>query len=201
MIRRLVLGVLGLGALAIACNSTPDIPNDLRANDGTYPGRGAAKKGPAPDDSEANNEGEQVLTGGRVPTPPSNGDSGTTPPPDPGTDAGTTPTPTPTPTGACAGTATQGACFQCCEQQNPGTGQKWNQFWDDCACAANRCGAACSQSWCAGFLPNQGDACDTCLNNVSAACSNQADAVCKQDATCAPLVMCDDASGCLTKPQ
>ena len=28
----------------------------------------------------------------------------------------------------------------------------------------------------------------------------QADAVCKQDATCAPLVQCDEASSCLAKP-
>lgn len=196
----------GLGIFVIACNGAPDIPNDLRSNSGTYPGRSANDT--QGDDSEANNEGEeQVLTGGRGPSqnpnPPDDG-TGTAPepdaaaPPPPAPDAGAPPPPAPT--SQCGGTATQSACFQCCEQKNPGTGAKWNQFWDDCACAANRCGAQCGQSWCAGFQPNPGDACDTCLANVTNACSTQADAVCKQDATCAPLVLCDEASGCLAKP-
>lgn len=198
------MAAAGLGVFVIACNSTPDIPNDLRSGSGTYPGRGSRDTN---DESRANAEGEgsgegeeQVLTGGRGPSqnPNPTNDAGTTPDPTPTPDAGTTPTPV---NDQCAGTANQGACFQCCEQKNPGTGAKWNQFWDDCACAANRCGAQCAQTWCAGFQPNLGDACDTCLNNVSNACSTQADAVCKQDATCAPLVACDEGSGCSTKPQ
>lgn len=197
------MAAAGLGIFVIACNSTPDIPNDLRSNSGTYPGRGSRTTDDA--ENEAAPEGEeQVLTGGRGPSedppPPANTtpepDAGTTPTPPP--DAGTTMPPPAN--NQCAGTASEAACFQCCEQKNPGTGTKWNQFWDDCACAANRCGAQCAQTWCAGFQPNQGDACDTCLNNVSNACSTQADAVCKQDATCAPLVLCDEGSGCLAKP-
>lgn len=197
------MAAAALGVLVIACNATPDIPNDLRPSSGTYPGRGTRS---ADDEAAPEGEGEeQVLTGGRGPSqnPSPTNDAGATPEPDAGAtptpDAGTTPAPTPI-DNQCAGTATQAACFQCCEQKNPGTAQKWNQFWDDCACAANRCGAQCAQTWCAGFLPNQGDACDTCLGNVSNACSTQADAVCKQDATCAPLVACDEGSGCLTKP-
>ena len=198
------MAAAGFGILVIACNSTPDIPNDLRSNSGTYPGRNAKN---AADEEEAapEGDGEQVLTGGRGPSQPPapSPDAGGTPPdptptPTPTPDAGTTPTPTPT--NQCASSTSQSACFNCCETQNPGTVAKWNQFWDDCACAANRCGSQCAQTWCAGFLPNQGDACDTCLNNVTNACSTQADAVCKQDATCAPLVQCDEASGCLAKP-
>jgi hypothetical protein len=197
------MAAAGLGVLLIACNSTPEIPNDLRSNSGTYPGRGSRA---TDDEGTAAPEGEgeeQVLTGGRGPSqnPQPADEAGTTPAPD----AGTTPTPTPdagtTPTpNACASSATESACFSCCEKQNPGTATKWNQFFDDCICAANRCGAQCAQSWCAGFLPNAGDACDVCMNNVGGACSTQADAVCKQDATCAPLVLCDEASGCLAKP-
>jgi hypothetical protein len=204
VIRRLALAALGLGILAFACNSTPDIPNDLDSKSGTYPGRNGAKKADNPDDSEASNEGEKVLTGGRAPSQPNSQptstDAGGATDPPPATDAGTTTTTPPPTTGACSGSANQSACFACCEQKAPGTLDKWNQFWDDCACAANRCGNACAQSWCAGFLPNQGDACDTCLNNVTAACSNQAEAVCKMDATCAPLAVCDEQSGCATKP-
>jgi hypothetical protein len=196
------MAAAGFGVLVVACNATPDIPNDLRSNAGTYPSRNARN---GDDADEAAPEGEQELTGGRGPgsSPPATPDGGaSTPEPDAGTtptpDAGTTPPPT---NNQCANTATQGACFQCCEQQNPGTSTKWNQYWDDCACAANRCGAQCAQTWCAGFLPNQGDACDACLDNASNACSTQADAVCKQDATCAQLVLCDEGSGCLAKPQ
>ena len=197
------MAAAGFGVLVIACNAAPDIPNDLKSNSGTYPGRARNA-----DNEEAAPEGdseEQVLTGGRGPSQPAPAtDDASTPEPD----AGSTPTPTPTPDASpppnpnaqCAGTTTEAACFQCCEQKNPGTVTKWSQFWDDCACAANRCGAQCAQTWCAGFQPNAGDACDTCLNNVSNACSTQADAVCKQDATCAPLVLCDEASGCLAKP-
>jgi hypothetical protein len=196
------MAAAGLGIFVIACNSTPDIPNDLRSNSGTYPGRNA--KNAADDENEAapEGDGEQVLTGGRGPSqPPAQTPDASTPPPDPTPtpDAGTTPPPPP-PTNQCASSASQSACFKCCETQNPGTVTKWNQFWDDCACAANRCGSQCAQTWCAGFLPNQGDACDACLNNVSNACSTQADAVCKQDAACAPLVQCDESAGCLAKP-
>lgn len=195
------MAAAGLGIFVIACNSTPDIPNDLRANSGTYPGRNANDTQGDDSEAEANNGGEQVLTGGRGPNqnPAPNDDAGTTEP-----DADTLPVPdagtSPPANNQCGGTATQSACFQCCEQKNPGTSAKWNQFWDDCACAANRCATQCAQTWCAGFQPNPGDACDACLNNVTNACSTQADAVCKQDATCAPLVLCDEGSGCLAKP-
>jgi hypothetical protein len=197
------MAAAGFGILVIACNATPDIPNDLRSNAGTYPARGSKDTQGNDSEGQSDGDGEQVLTGGRAPSqdPPPATDAAPPPEPDPtelGTpDAGTPPPPA---TNQCAGTTTRSACFRCCEQKNPGTVTKWDQFWDDCACAANRCGPECAQSWCAGFQPFQGDACDTCLDSVTSACSTQADAVCKQDASCAPLVLCDEGSGCLAKP-
>src|SRR5687768_6739708 len=143
------MAAAGLGVLVIACNATPEIPNDLKSNSGTYPGR--SRNGDS--ETEAAPEGdsqEQELKGGRGPSQPqSDDDAGPAATPDAGTpepvDAGTTPSPA---AGPCAGEATKNACFSCCETKNPGLGAKWGQYWDDCACAANRCGNQCAQSWC-----------------------------------------------------
>src|SRR5688572_33076704 len=131
------MAAAGLGVLVIACNATPEIPNDLKSNSGTYPGRARN----ADSETEAAPEGdsqEQVLTGGRGPSQPQTADdAGPAPTADAGTpppvDAGTTPAPA---AGPCAGEATESACFKCCETKNPGTVTKWSQYWDDCACAS-----------------------------------------------------------------
>lgn len=208
MIRRFLFATAGLAVLMLACNASPEIPNDLPSSRTTAPQRGARGGG---GEGQSDSEGEQVLTGGRAPSPSNNGnptsaDGGAGGGSTGTTDAGTTPvdsgpvSTTPPPNTACAGASTANACFQCCEQQAPGGVQKLNMFWDDCACAPTRCGAACAQSWCAGFFPNQGDACDDCLNQVAPTCDAQADAACNADATCAMLLACDQGSACASKP-
>ena len=198
VMRRSVLAFASIAAALIACTAAPEIPNDLQSN--TFPSNSGKKSGSSTPSNGSHAANNDDLPGSPMPPKPtSNTGSGTGIDAGTGTgiDAGTIPT---TPTGPCAGSTTANACFQCCETNNPGTADEWNNFWNQCACSASKCGNVCANEWCAGFFPNPGDACDQCLNAEEATCDTQANNSCAGDASCSKLLQCDDSSGCATKP-
>lgn len=199
VMRGSVLAFASIAAALIACTAAPEIPNDLESN--SYPTNSGRKSGSshssdtAPEDDATNNDD---LPGTPVPPKPKT-DAGSVTDSGSGTGTGIDAGP-PAPTGPCAGSTTANACFQCCDTNNPGTADEWNNFWNQCACSASKCGNVCFNEWCAGFFPNPGDACDQCLNAQEASCDTQANNSCAGDASCSKLLQCDDTSGCAAKP-
>jgi hypothetical protein len=193
-LRVLIGGALVVGAWAC---TAPAIPDDtLRPLDG-YPTRSArldagSQSEPSRGRSQPSGTQEDPPI---VPEPaPSGSDAGAEPPPVV-VDSGT-----PTPTNTCGGQATATACFQCCETNNPGTVQRWNNYFGQCACEnPGVCAAQCANSFCGVAAPAPGSACDVCLSNATT-CVQQADQRCLGDALCAPLVQCDRAAQCAAKP-
>ena len=183
----------GIGAvLAVAaCSSAPEIPNDLptgRPMRGTAPTKttsDAGTRGTNNGGSEADNEGE---------LPPSSEDAGAPDPgPAPTPDAGTT-------TGTCSATTGQDACYTCCEDTNPGALDILDQAFGNCICDASACGNACATTACNGIAPAPGSTCDQCIGAYYGTCDQYATSRCQNNATCAKMLACDQASGCAQKP-
>jgi hypothetical protein len=123
------------------------------------------------------------------PTKPStptkkNGDPGSNennPNPNTNGDGGTAPTTT------CGAKATQDACYECCEAVSSDVSaavkaeEAIDLEWQQCACAAARCGTACATDYCApGADPSDdatpGSACEACLDGTKTdACDDQTD--------------------------
>lgn len=189
---RIHAGCLALAVAAVvACNATPEIPNDLGGGSPTMPTRGRA---PSSDDTTETDT---------APSTPAEDDD-TEAPPATTSDAGAPPASdagTPPPAGgACSGEATMQSCYQCCEEANPGTVDKLNQAFGDCVCAANICGNECASSFCSGLAPAIGSLCDQCIDYFYGVCDDYAVTTCEKDPACAKLFACDDASGCAAKP-
>lgn len=186
--RSTLVAVAGIGLVLFACGA-PEIPDDLASADST----------PLPDRTKQT-QGATIEAGAS-----SGGDDAPPPahPADAGAqkssgDAGDAGAPA---TGACAGETTQDTCYKCCERQAPGAIDELDKVFADCMCAQDTCGYDCAQSACAGYDPQPGDACDQCLTNYQDACDLVAVTACKQDASCAKLFACDDASQCANKPK
>lgn len=121
------------------------------------------------------------------------------------------PAPAPAPTGtpnsgpapiACAASVNGTACFTCCQAANPKALPVLHRAWDDCVChSPGACATTCAATYCNGIAPTAGDACDTCLEANDPTCSQQAEGACKASLDCKPLLMCEDAAKCNTKPQ
>ena len=171
----------------------------------------ACSAAPIPDDLANNNDQSSTVvrpvrkTDAGTPTPAPTGTTNPPPTPTPtptptDQDGGTTPVPTPT--GTCSASATQGACFTCCEKANPKALPILDQAFGQCACVSpGACANACSVSFCQGNPPPAGGSCDACLSANDPSCGQKADTACLANADCKPLFACDDASGCAAKPK
>lgn len=190
--------VAAIVAGVVACTA-PAIPDDTLGPLGGYPTR--TTKGA----DAGSSSGEGSSRGRSQPPPPEEA-----PPPvviveagAPDADAALPPVDsgTPPPTGpVCSDKTSAGACFQCCEQQHPAGLRPWNQYFGQCACESPAiCANACATTYCSGIAPAIGSACDNCLASATT-CFQQADQRCLADATCAPLVQCDRAAKCASKP-
>ena len=200
----LVGGGLALAIGSIVACATPNIPGDDVPED----------------DQSANAPGTETKT----PTGAYKRDGGSTPPSDDSTGSGTgtpgagaggggdsgipKPAPTTQPdaappamTNACATSADQNSCYDCCENQVPSGVPFLDNEWGKCQCEApGICAQACASEYCAGFGVQPGGACDNCLAANDSSCNTQADNVCAADATCSKLFACADNSSCAQKP-
>src|SRR4029079_7320357 len=127
VMRGSVLAFASVAAALIACTAAPEIPNDLESN--TFPSSSGKKSGSTrtPGNGSSATDNDDLPGTPMPPKTTSDAGSGT------GTDAGTGTIDsgtTTTPTGPCAGSTTANACFQCCETNNPGTADEWNNFWN-----------------------------------------------------------------------
>jgi len=89
------------------------------------------------------------------------------------------------PAGACGAKAGQDACYECCETLTPeieaavAAEEKLDLQWQQCACAAARCAAACATDYCTMDPSDDatpGSACEACLDDNTDDCDAQTDA-------------------------
>lgn len=103
--------------------------------------------------------------------------------------------------GSCAAQPKLDACYECCEAASPSGVELLAKTFGECICAADKCGTACAQSACVEKDPQQGDACDTCIQQQFQACDTAAIAKCEADASCKKLFECEAAAKCDEKPE
>lgn len=165
--------------LSFACSSAPSYEGDQLGGDlGGGEKRGSSNK-------TRNDEGDPSTPGGDP--------TGETNPTEPAPG----PTPPPGDPGACASTTDANACFECCDQQNPGGIDAFFQAADACACdSPGVCKAECGSSYCAGQEPTQ--ACLQCLGGAQQ-CLTAGEQACQANAACAAVLACEQQSQCEAK--
>lgn len=101
----------------------------------------------------------------------------------------------------CKTKADAQTCGDCCATNHTKGADTFDQGYGDCFCAQTRCATACAQSACSTDQnappPQQGDACDTCLQKYSnqqgtGECDTAAETACKADTDCTAFVSCLD---------
>ena len=186
-------GLAGVGVVVglVAC-AAPEIPDDLsNADYGTTPERNAPRR-PSGEDTEEDGGGGTTSSGGTSSGGTTDAGAVTT---DAGTDTGTTTT------NRCFYAPDEDACFRCCETDNPTALPILQNEYGRCACSSpGVCAGVCAGSFCAGFDPFPGDACDACLAANDATCVARAETACSANPTCKPLLTCDQTAGCEAKP-
>lgn len=100
--------------------------------------------------------------------------------------------------GACAGEATQKACFECCEDKAPQAVDFYTRALESCLCQSpGSCQAACGATLCSGFKADA--ACADCLRTTGLACEDSAFTACENEASCGPMLTCASESRCSSK--
>lgn len=186
-----LLGIAGAVLAIVACNATPEIPNDLPSAHPRTPGASTKKSGTADAGTRGSGSGSEADNEGDPPASPDGGSTGPTPSPTP--DAGPAP-------GTCSGETSRQSCYQCCETTNPGALDILDGAFWACMCAGSVCGNECASTACNGIEPAPGSACDQCLGAAYGACDIVATTLCQKSATCSKMLACDDTSGCAGKP-
>lgn len=134
----------------------------------------------------------------------------------PGTTAGatkpgtTTPNTSTTPAGSgtCSTETTSDACWTCCEDKVPAivaAVKEIDKKWQQCACEASRCAAACGTDYCQADPTGDATttACETCLEANTDDCDTAEDAAWTEleaKPIYEPADACAEAAACDAKP-
>lgn len=177
----LAAGVLGV----IACNATPEIPNDVQ--------RRASGNAAEPTTDESNQTSKPADTDAAPPPAP----------PPPAMDAGATDAaPEAGPPGPqCKNETTQNKCYECCDKAVPAAIKYLQDSFTQCLCAVpGVCKNSCGDNYCQN--PNNVSlSCKSCIDANEDFCAGLAYGKCEKDPVCSQLFACDKAAGCADKPK
>jgi hypothetical protein len=156
------------------------------------------------------NGNQDATTGSDSSSTYSTGDGSTTPTPDSGvtkkTDAGTDGGGT----GACGASATQGACYQCCDTASDGGVQEFFNLQLSCLCSARHCdtNATCKETLCKNpDVDDAGAKCNACQDKEfaddagDAGCVDPVNDECASNPSCLAGISCVVDSNCDSLPQ
>ena len=177
--------LLGAGIFgAIACNATPDIPNDVQ--------RRASGNSAEPTTDESNQTSKTEGTDAAPPPPPvQQPDAGAM---DAAPEAGP-------PGPQCKNETTQNKCYECCDKAVPAAIKYLQDSFTQCLCTVpGVCKNSCGDNYCQN--PNNVSlACKDCIDDNEDFCAGLAYGKCEKDPVCSQLFACDKAAGCATKPK